>query len=184
MMYYTYMYIDSRTNEPFYVGKGKNERAFCHWEFGAENKRFNNRLKTLKKLGITPIIHLMECSNERTAYELEIGLIKQIGRKDLGSGPLYNYTNGGDGCSGGPDQRLVQTKKETQRKRLAYWTVERRARQANIARGNTNRRGRKELDTSKKKELVKCPHCSVISAKVAMNRWHFNNCRYKVTSNV
>lgn len=37
--YYVYLYIDPRDQRPFYVGKGKNERAFSHLSEEAESRK-------------------------------------------------------------------------------------------------------------------------------------------------
>ena len=40
------------------------------------------------------------CDEEREAHQLEIELIRRIGRHDLKSGPLTNQTDGGEGITG------------------------------------------------------------------------------------
>lgn len=80
--------------EVFYIGIGKsNERA----------KSKNNRSKywksVVKKYGYVVEILLSELSWE-DACELEILLIQEYGRKDLGLGNLVNLTNGGEGILG------------------------------------------------------------------------------------
>jgi hypothetical protein len=89
--YYIYFHINPLKNEIFYVGKGKNKRAFEKY------RRSEYWLKYVKKYGY--IIDIVEENlTEDEAFSKEIDYIKRIGRKDLGSGTLINLTNGGDGC--------------------------------------------------------------------------------------
>jgi hypothetical protein len=55
-----------------------------------------NIIKKYKRVEITTFL----CESENFAIDLEKDLIKKIGRKDLGLGPLTNMTDGGDGMSG------------------------------------------------------------------------------------
>lgn len=94
--FYVYLYIDPTNNdEIFYVGKGIGDRYKRHL-YRKDKHPFTNRLSQLKLNKIKPLIHKIYCSNEQIAFDLEIGLIKNIGRKDLQLGTLLNLTNGGD----------------------------------------------------------------------------------------
>lgn len=95
-IYYTYIW--HRPNgEPFYVGKGKDGRAWIE----GRNTHFNNVIAKLKRNNLEPTVEIVKenISNEE-AKELEIFLIAYYGRADLGLGPLTNQTNGGEGTSG------------------------------------------------------------------------------------
>ena len=95
--------------EPFYVGKGKNNRIFYHIK-EAERSMKNNTIKgnmhkiyTINKIknefGCDPIT--LKIKSNLTAFEaceLEKYLINIIGRNDLNIGPLTNQTDGGEGC--------------------------------------------------------------------------------------
>lgn len=100
---YIYLHIKETTGEPFYVGKGKNNRF----------KTFNNRNKhwhnIVNKHGFD-IIFLETNLTEQEAFEKEIYWINRIGRKDLGLGPLVNFTNGGEGTSGRPMNKNTKEK--------------------------------------------------------------------------
>lgn len=79
-MYYIYALLDPINRTPFYVGKGKNRRAWQHLKF---NKNDNNYLKkkyitNIRLLGHEPEIHfIMEnIEDEDFAYSLEYSMIK------------------------------------------------------------------------------------------------------------
>jgi hypothetical protein len=100
MTYYTYIWYrtDKEIPEPFYVGKGKDNRFE-----GYHSKHFQNIMKVHNKLGIKPKVEFYyKGKSEITAYRNEIMLIEKFGRKCLGTGPLINLTPGGEGgCPSG-----------------------------------------------------------------------------------
>src|ERR1039458_10261125 len=99
--YYTYIYKDPSKDyygkpEPFYVGKGSGYRSRNHLR-RTDHCEFIHRLQKMKQNGIEPIIEkIIIGTNEKFALGIETMLIKRIGRKDLGKGPLLNLTNGGE----------------------------------------------------------------------------------------
>jgi hypothetical protein len=105
--------------EPFYVGKGENNRINIHLN-GYILENDPNKMKTniikkiIRETSNEPIrIFYKENMVEQDAFDLETLMIITIGRKDLGLGPLTNMTNGGEGLSG----RIV-SEKEKEIKRL------------------------------------------------------------------
>lgn len=114
--YYVYVYLDTRKegiftygdyifdNEPFYIGKGKNDRYKEHLKECRLNKDTTHKSNLIKKIirngGYPEVILIDNLLTETEALELEVLLIKLIGRYDLKSGPLTNKTDGGDGISG------------------------------------------------------------------------------------
>jgi len=88
--YYIYLHINILTGEPFYVGKGKNNRAF--------SKKSRNQwwFHIVNKYGYD-ILFLEENLNKSESYIKEKYWIDRIGRKDLNKGPLVNLTDGGEG---------------------------------------------------------------------------------------
>lgn len=112
--YYVYIYLNPLKEgkfsfgkhqfdyEPFYVGKGKNNRINVHLNVvDNQNKlkqRIINKIKNNNKNPI--VIKLYENISEYSAFRLEKYLINKIGRHDLKLGSLANLTNGGDGVSG------------------------------------------------------------------------------------
>jgi len=107
-MAYVYQHIRLDTNEVFYVGVGKNK---CR----ISEKRYRNKYwhHIVNKAGYRIDI-IAEGITHQEALNLERQLIKTIGRKDLGLGPLVNMTDGGEGIlnmSEETRQKIAQSKK-------------------------------------------------------------------------
>jgi hypothetical protein len=97
--FYTYAYLrEDRT--PYYIGKGKGERAY---------KKSKNDIRPPKDK--SRILLLKQNLSEEESFQHEKYMIAVFGRKDLGTGILHNRTDGGDGASG-----VLQTE-ETRLKR-------------------------------------------------------------------
>ena len=103
-MHYVYTYRDPRprnNNVVVYVGKGVGERAYSPWKNPdrSSNIRLRNLLNLLRREGLEPIIEIVfEFDTEREALDKEIELIALYGRAEFKKGPLYNSTDGGEGC--------------------------------------------------------------------------------------
>ncbi len=89
--YYVYALVDPRTNQPFYIGKGKryksgNERAEVHLTPAHKANRFKRaRIDEIRTDGIEPKIEYIERNmDETSAYELEVSLIDKYGRIKTG----------------------------------------------------------------------------------------------------
>ena len=93
-IYYVYGHYKPGTDEIFYVGKGKNRRA---WSKHRTNKRWRN---TTKKYCGFDVRILLRNLKEYDSLCLEAMYINAYGRADLGRGPLVNLTDGGDGVGG------------------------------------------------------------------------------------
>lgn len=85
-----YVYLHKKQNgDIFYVGKGKGNRAYKN------NRRSDLWNYTRDKHGLIIEIYRDNLS-EKDALALEMELIKKLGRVDLGTGNLVNFTDGGD----------------------------------------------------------------------------------------
>jgi len=117
-VFYVYVLLDPRKPgtykygeysfdyEPFYIGKGKDNRYRVTVSEAKRIKKSNrfviNKIKKIiKEIKKEPIIQkIIKDIIEAKAFENEIKAIKVIGRSDLKLGPLCNHTDGGDGGSG------------------------------------------------------------------------------------
>lgn len=84
--FYTYAYLrEDRT--PYYIGKSTGKRAF----------------RRHKKVKVPPkerILFLKTNLTEEEAFKHEIYMIAVFGRKDLGTGILWNFSDGGESNTG------------------------------------------------------------------------------------
>lgn len=114
-MYYIYVYLDTRKKgsysygefhfeyEPFYVGKGVNDRYLSHLRIAngsrkGKNNRVVSKIKSILNDGYEPLILKVIENLSKDDYGLyEVFLIQLIGKSCNESGPLLNIMNGGDG---------------------------------------------------------------------------------------
>jgi hypothetical protein len=103
-MFYVYVYRDPRPtkgNQPVYVGKGTGDRDISHWAKGSHNKPFQDFISHLKQRGLVAVCQrVFETENEEEAFTKERELIALYGRRDTGTGTLFNRTDGGEGVAG------------------------------------------------------------------------------------
>ncbi len=104
--YYVYVYIDPRNDVPFYIGAGHGNRAWqhlksCKRKSKAYSRLFYNKLRKLLRSGVEPVIRfIVKDLTRHQAFKIwEPFFIKAIGRRDLGTGPLCNHTDGGEGMA-------------------------------------------------------------------------------------
>lgn len=103
-MFYVYLHVNPETNIPFYVGKGKNRRAY---DINGRSKHHKTYLKKLlNQYSIDDIVKIIYYSeNEFDVYRKEIDLIEQYGRKSNQTGTLLNLAAGGLGGDTGVGER-------------------------------------------------------------------------------
>ena len=115
--FYTYTWL-RKDGTPYYVGKGKNGRAFTNKGHGVR------RPKDIVR------ILVQHWADEAQAYEMEKWWIAFWGRKDNGTGILRNGTDGGEGggtlgqfTKGKTYEELygVEKAKELREKRSKQW---------------------------------------------------------------
>jgi hypothetical protein len=92
MNYYVYHLIDPRTNQPFYVGKGKDKRAWNHLKHNTNGSAKNKRIQEIREDYQEPLVSLIaENLSEEDAYKLEDNEILKYGR--IGIEPNGVLTN-------------------------------------------------------------------------------------------
>lgn len=114
-MYYIYVYLDTRKKgsysfgdfhfeyEPFYIGKGTNDRCLTHLRVANGSRKGKNNLivtkiKSILNDGFEPkIIKIIEDLTKDNYNSYEISTIKLIGKSCDDLGPLLNIMDGGDG---------------------------------------------------------------------------------------
>jgi hypothetical protein len=97
-IYYVYSYKDPRTNNIFYIGKGKDYRWKRHLgkKMLERDNPKNRIIKEILSIGLFPIIEKLEENlTEEESFVKEQEWIKLIGKENL-----TNRTSGGQGVSG------------------------------------------------------------------------------------
>ena len=180
-IYYVYAYIRSSNGTPYYIGKGKGNRAYAnHQKISVPKDR-------------TKIIFLETNLSEIGAMALERRYISWWGHKHNGTGILLNKLPGGEDM-----QHLNQLAviSNTGKKR----SLEARSNMSigQLTSSNHSTRGKKRPDHSNRMKgssnpsygkpnhwsdpnnkypSLQCPHCGKEGGKGAMSRWHFSKCR-------
>lgn len=110
-LYYVYAHYRLDTNAPFYVGKGKNRRAY-------EKRRRNSYWSNIVNKHGYRIEILYKDLTEQEAFDLEVKAIKELSA----SYRLANLTIGGEGAT--PVWFIENQKKEIQDLSNQIWNHE------------------------------------------------------------
>jgi hypothetical protein len=136
--FYVYCYVENPIVDDLgqwaggkllYVGKGIDARAFTGHQTVA--RRVNRgettksawvyKLAQMKREGAAfAVFALKEKLAEHEAYDFEEKLIKGIGRRNVGTGPLYNLTDGGDGLTSERARAMLRSPARKEAMREVY----------------------------------------------------------------
>jgi hypothetical protein len=92
-IFYVYAHYKADTGEIFYIGKGRDNRAYQKKKTDGRSEWWH---RIVNKHGYTiKLLHENLSSEDALAKERE--LIQYYGRQDISTGPLINLTDGGEG---------------------------------------------------------------------------------------
>ncbi|RKE02079.1 LEM-3-like GIY-YIG domain-containing protein [Marinifilum flexuosum] len=77
LSFYVYLLVDPETNEPFYVGKGKENRVFAHINLDIKENTENLKYQEIQRIGSDKVKHVIvrHGLSESAAFAVEASLI-------------------------------------------------------------------------------------------------------------
>lgn len=137
-IYYIYIYTDPTNNQPFYVGKGKNNRAYENY-YSSRSLRVFYKINKILENGykISDIVSIVEQHmTENEAYEKEIEYIEKYGKVIDNTGCLLNICDGGISPYRRGNKRSKYEMSSKHRKSIREsWTNERKQQMSERLRG-------------------------------------------------
>ncbi len=78
LKFYVYLLIDPDKNEPFYVGKGKDNRVFAHINQEITDDEENLKYQEINRIGRENVEHIIvrHGLSEQNAFAVEASLIE------------------------------------------------------------------------------------------------------------
>ena len=178
-IFYVYIHRRGDTNEPYYVGKGRDGRAYDFINRNDFWKRIHRKHGTIVEIYRDQLL-------ESEAFEIEVTLIATL------KGDLCNQSPGGSGgdlskfidyksrsvnvkaCSlGGKIGGSKGGKRTSQTHKRNLTGVYDRDHQVKAGRAG----GLANKGVMRKFKTVTCPHCGIKGKESAMYRWHFERCK-------
>lgn len=79
--YYVYVYIDPRTHEEFYFGKGRGSRKDAHLSDNSDSEK-SKQIKAIQNEGLEPIVRVIARDlSEHDALLVEKTLLWKLGKQ-------------------------------------------------------------------------------------------------------